>query len=235
MALVQQCIPSDEKGWNFLKKRLPKGWSNVVDVSEDTITLKGFDFSKTQFAKNPHFRSCLVKACRPHLGKVYIAVSAGNGKLSVRFQEWVDQKSSDATSVSMAPTATDALTEAEAEAEVEAEAEAEAEAEVEAETEAEAVVETPTAHAVVETPTVNVVVETPTVNVVVETPTVNAVVETPTAHAVVETPTVNAVVEIPTTPQKKHTLPTLGRPVKPKGESGVSTAWGPKKKLSPDF
>jgi hypothetical protein len=223
MSLVQQCIPSDQKGWDFLKKRLAKGWTQTVDITDDTITLQGFGFSKTQFAKNPHFRSCIIKTCRPHLGKVYISVSAGNGKLSVRFQEWVDQKSSDAASVSMAPTATDAVTEDETVVETSA---------------TEAVVETPAAQAVVETPAAQTVVETPAAQAVVETPAAQTVTETPVAQAVVEAPAAQAVVETPaptTPPQKKKTLPVLGRPVKPKSENGSSSVWGPKKNLAGDL
>jgi hypothetical protein len=208
MALVQQCIPSDAKGWDFLKKRLSKGWTEVVNISQDTITQQGFDFSKTQFAKNPHFRSCIVKACRPHLDKVYIAVSVDKEKLSVRFQEWVNKKSTDTASVSTAPTATDALTEAEAEA--------------------QAVVETPATEVVVEAPAAQAVVETPATEVVVEAPAPEAVVETPATEAVVETPATEVVVEAPATPQKKKTLPTLGRPVKAPKPEGNSTVWGKK-------
>jgi hypothetical protein len=230
MSLVQLCIPSDQKGWDFLKKRLTKGWTQTVDITEDTIIQQGLSFSKTQFAKNPHFRSCIIKACRPHLGKVYVAVSAGNGKLNVRFQEWMNQKSSDAASVSMAPTATDALTEAETEAlAVDAVVETPA---------AQAVVETPAAQAVVETPAAEAVVEAPTAQAVVEAPAAEAVVDAPAAEAVVDAPTAQAVVDAPapaTPPQKKKTLPPLGRPVKPKGESGGATAWGTKKNLGLDF
>ena len=93
-------LPRNESEWAYLQARLAKGWTAKADISEDTFVVSGHTFSKEQFAKNPHFRHSIIKACKPRLGKVYVSLKVEDGMLFVFFQEFRDQKASgDASTV----------------------------------------------------------------------------------------------------------------------------------------